>query len=42
MFYFMVNVGFFYFIFLNILQVMVFSKNQSEKEIDEMHSKYSK
>lgn len=25
-----------------LLQVMVFSKNQSEKEIDEMHSNYSK
>ena len=28
--------------FLNLLQVMVFSKNQPEEEIDEMHSNYSK
>ncbi len=31
-----------FFVNSNLLQVMVFSKNQSEKEIDEMHSNYSK
>lgn len=38
----MVNANARVFVNSNLLQVMVFSKKQSEKEIDEMHSSYSK
>lgn len=38
----MVNANVHVFVNSNLLQVLMFSKNQSEKEIDEMHSNYSK
>ena len=38
----MVNANVHVFVNSNLLQVLLFTKNQSEKEIDEMHLNYSK